>query len=247
MVNIRGSLNFRWIFNNYFWYLFFLSCFIFFLRWSKGALFLDAYSLITRPFWPGTAQSEWLKSADLVEKDIRLKLLEDDNNRLRSILDLKINARSNRISAAVISRNTRGWWQQFEINKGSNSGIQNGYTVLGPGGLLGIVNSVTPLTSRVRLLTAPGSQVGVWVDRIKSHAILTGMGTNRVKVTFLDNNTKVKAGDVVTTSPASTLLPPNLVVGVIQSFNEKALPSPYGTVQLIASPEYIDWVEVVKH
>ena len=33
------------------------------VRLSKGAGLVDLYALISRPFWPGTAQSEWLRSA----------------------------------------------------------------------------------------------------------------------------------------------------------------------------------------
>ena len=52
------------------------------------------------------------------------------------------------------------------------------------------------------------------------------------------------AGDLVATSPASTLLPPNVPVGVIQSVDEQAVPAPVAVVQLIAAPEAIDWVQV---
>lgn len=54
-------------------------------------------------------------------------------------------------------------------------------------------------------------------------------------------------GDAVTTSPASTLLPPNLTIGIVKFVNEKALPSPYAIVQLTASPEAIDWVQILKN
>jgi rod shape-determining protein MreC len=61
---------------------------------------------------------------------------------------------------------------------------------------------------------------------------------------FIDKEPNVNLGDLVTTSPASTLLPPNVSVGVIQSVNEQAVPAPTAIVQLIAAPEAIDWVQV---
>ena len=30
------------------------------IRFSKGAPLADLYAQLSRPFWPGTAQSEWL-------------------------------------------------------------------------------------------------------------------------------------------------------------------------------------------
>jgi rod shape-determining protein MreC len=48
----------------------------------------------------------------------------------------------------------------------------------------------------------------------------------------------------VSTSPASTLLPPNLPVAVVQVLNPRAVPAPTALVQLIAPPDAIDWVQV---
>ena len=116
--------------------------------------------------------------------------------------------------------------------------------VVGPGGLVGRVQSVTPTTSRVRLLTAPGSRIGVWLPRTRQHGLLLGLGTARPQLQFLDKDVQVMEGDLVSTSPASTLLPPNLPVAVVQSTNLRAVPAPTALVQLIAAPDAIDWVQV---
>ena len=246
MVKSRRKINFRWIYKRSFWSVAFFLAFLGFLRWSKGAGFVDAYSLLIKPFWPGSAQSEWIVSGDQLEKNIRLKLLEEDNQRLRKILALKRISSADRISAAVIARSIGGWWQQLELNKGIRDDIKKGDAVIGPGGLVGIIHSVSFNTSRVKLLTAPGSQIGVWIQRNKNHGLLIGMGTNRTKLNLLDNETDIQPGDVVATSPASTLLPPNLLIGIVQSVSEEALPTQYAIVQLSASPESIDWVQILK-
>ena len=238
--------SFRWRFWCRLWPWFVLPGCLFIVRWSKGSGFVDAYAFITRPFWPGPAQREVLRHADHLEQKVRLDLLEKDNMRLRKMLSLQRSTKLGLFSVPVISRKPSGWWQQLELGKGSMQGIQTGSAVMGPGGLIGIVQSVTPTTARVRLLTAPGSQVGVWVTRTKRHGILLGLGTNRPKLTFLDKSPNVIKGDVVSTSPASTLLPPNLPVGIIQSFDDQALPAPNASVELLASPEAIDWVQVQK-
>ncbi len=239
MIKARGKSRF--------WIIFFMGALLFGIRWTKGAGYLDLYSILLKPILPGTAQREWIKQGENIERSIRLKLLEDDNNRLRRALSLKESNFEQRISAAVISRSSRNWWKQLEINKGSKVGVLKGQTVIGPGGVIGLVDSTTPLTARVRLLTDPGHQLGAWIDRTKQHGVLTGMGTNRPKLIFLNTNGLAKIGDAVTTSPASTLLPPNLTIGIVQFVNEKALPSPYAIVQLTASPEAIDWVQILKN
>ena len=247
MIKARSKIGFYLLFKRRFWVIFLFGALLFGIRWTKGAGYLDFYSILLKPILPGSAQREWIQEGDNIEKNIRLKLLEDDNIRLRRALSLQEFNNDNRISAAVISRSSGNWWQQLEINKGSKDGVMKGQTVIGPGGLIGIVDSTTLLTSRVRLLTDPGHQIGVWIERTKSHGILSGMGTNRPKLIFLNKNNLAKIGDAVTTSPASTLLPPNLIIGIVQSVDQKALPSPFAIVQLTAYPEAIDWVQVLKN
>ena len=144
----------------------------------------------------------------------------------------------------MISRSSRGWWQQLQLGKGSLQGIDQGDAVLGPGGLVGRIASVTPATARVKLLTAPGHEIGVWLPRSRRHGLLVGRGSSRLSLRFIDKDPDVRPGDLVATSPASTLLSPNVPVGVIQSVDEQAVPAPTALVQLIAAPEAIDWVQV---
>jgi rod shape-determining protein MreC len=118
-------------------------------------------------------------------------------------------------------------------------------SVTAPGGLIGRVASVTPSTATVALLTDPGSRVGAWVGRIQRHGLLTGIGTSRPLLRFLEKDPGVRPGDVVVTSPASTLVQPNLTVGVIQSVDERAVPATDAVVQLSAPLDAVDWVQVL--
>jgi rod shape-determining protein MreC len=214
------------------------------VRLSKGALLIDAYALLSRPFWPGPAQSEWLRSARDVEVQARLQALAADNARLRDLLGLQRASADKALPAPVISRQMGGWWQQVVIGKGAIAGVRVGQPVLAPGGLIGLVASVTPATATITLLTDPSSRVGVWVSRTRHHGLLTGVGSARPLLRFLDKDPEVRPGDVVVTSPASTLVPPNLPVGVIQTVDANADPAPVAVVQLIAPVQAVDWVEV---
>lgn len=214
------------------------------LRLSKGALLSDAYALLSRPFWPGTAQSEWLRSARRFEDRARVGALEAENARLRGLLGLQ-QANATRLTAPVIAREPAGWWQSLLIGRGSLQGVKEGAAVLAPGGLIGLVTSVTPTSARVTLLTDPSSRVGVWVGRTRHHGLLSGIGSDRPVIRFLEKDPGVVAGDVVTTSPASTLVPPDLPVGVVQSVDVRADPAPEAVIQLAAPAAAADWVQVL--
>lgn len=214
------------------------------VRLSRGAGVADAYALLTRPFWPGPAQSQWLRSAQQLGDQVRIQQLQQDNNRLRGLLKLHPSV-GRAVTAPVIGRDTAGWWQQLLLGAGSLQGLRTGQTVVAPGGLIGRVVSVTPTTATVRLLTDPASRVGVLVPARQRHGLLSGVGTSRPVLRFLDKDPGVRPGDVVVTSPASTLVAPNLPVGVIQSVQERSDPAPEAAVQLIAPLEAVDWVQVL--
>jgi len=214
------------------------------VRLTKGVAFADAYALVSRPFWPGPSQQEWLRSSQRLAADLRFSQLAQDNARLRGLLDLG-QVHSGAIQAAVISREVDGWWQQILLNKGTLAGLRVGDVVEGPGGLVGLVGQVSLSTATVTLLTDPASRIGVWVARTRQHGLLSGVGTSRPVLRFLDKDPQVRPGDVVLTSPASTLVPPNLPVGVVQSIDQRANPAPEAIVQLSAPVDAIDWVEVL--
>ena len=216
------------------------------VRLSKGALLNDAYALLSLPFWPGPAQSEWLRAAQRVEDQARLQALASDNDRLRQLLGLQRTDARKAISAPVISRQIGGWWQQLVIGKGALAGVRAGQPVLAPGGLIGLVASVTPATATITLLTDPSSRVGVWVNRTRHQGLLSGVGSARPQLRFLDKDPEARPGDLVVTSPASTLVPPNLPVGVIQVVDADADPAPVAVVQLIAPVQAVDWVRVLR-
>ena len=246
MVDIRRISTNRWWHKKKNWSLFIFLLFLFFVRISKGSLYKDFYYLVSKPFWPGQFQREVLTESVEQEFLIRLKQLEKDNKRLREILSLQRVSDSESISATVISRNTGSWWRQITLNKGIKDGVAVGSVVVGPGGLLGRVSNTSLFTSSVTLLTSPESKVGVWVERIQTHGLLVGLGNDYPKVIFYNKDVDIKVGDFIVSSPASTLLPPNTPIGIIQSVDEELKTKKTANILLSGNPQAIDWVKILK-
>ena len=246
MVDIRRISTNRWWNKKNNWGLFIFLSFLFFVRITKGSLYKDFYYLISKPFWPGQFQREVLTKSVEQEFLIRLKQLEKDNKRLREILSLQRLSDSESISAIVISRKTGSFWRQIILNKGVKDGVEIGSLVVGPGGLLGRVENTSLLTSTVKLLTSPESKVGIWVERIQKHGLLVGLGNDYPKVIFYDRDIDIKVGDFVLSSPASTLLPPNIPIGVVQSVDEDLKEKKTANIMLLGKPQAIDWVQILK-
>ena len=246
MLDIRRISTTRWWHKKKNWVIFGIFLFLVFVRLSKGSLYKDFYFFISKPFWPGQFQKEIIiKSVDQ-ESLINLKLLKKDNKRLRKILSLQDSSNNEKISAAVISRKTGSWWRQIILNKGSKDGVEIGSTVIGPGGLLGIVNKTSLFTSSVTLLTSPESKLGVWVDRAQINGLLVGLGDDYPSLIFYSREADIKVGDFVSSSPASTLLPPNIPIGIVQSIDEPFKLKKTAKISLLANPHVIDWVQILK-
>ncbi len=246
MFDIRRISVSRWWHQKKNWIFFGIFLFLIFVRISKGSIYKDFYYFISKPFWPGQFQKEViLKSIDQ-ESLIKLNLLKKDNVRLRKILSLQKSLNNDIISAAVISRKTGGWWRQIILNKGSRDGVKIGNTVIGPGGLLGRVNNTSLFTSSVTLLTAPESKVGVWLDRVQINGLLVGSGDDYPNLILYSKNADIKVGDFVSSSPASTLLPPNIPIGIVQSVDETIGAKKTAKISLLAKPHVIDWVQILE-
>ncbi len=246
MLDIRRISTSRWWHKKKNWIFFGIFLFLFYVRISKGSFYKDIYYFISQPFWPGQFQKEIiLKSIDQ-ESLIKLNLLKKDNKRLRAILSLQESSDNDDILAAVISRKTGSWWRQIILNKGSKDGVKIGSTVLGPGGLLGRVNNTSYLTSSVTLLTSPVSKVGVWVDRIEISGLLVGLGNDYPSLMLYSKDADIKVGDFVSSSPASTLLPPNIPIGIVQSIDEPSEAKKTAKILLLAKPQAIDWVQILN-
>ncbi len=246
MLDIRRISTRRWWHKKKNWIFFGIFLFLVFVRISKGALYKDFYYFISKPFWPGQFQKELLLNSSEQESLMKLNLLKKDNLRLREILYLQDSSSNDNISAAVISRKTGSWWRQIILNKGSKDGVKIGNSVIGPGGLLGRVKDTSLFTSSVTLLTSPESKVGVWLDRIQVNGLLVGVGDNYPNLILYSKDADIEVGDFVSSSPASTLLPPNIPIGIVQSIDESLKAKKTAKILLLAKPQAIDWVQILK-
>ena len=246
MFDIRRISTSRWWHKKKSWTFFGIFLFLVFVRISKGSFYKDFYYFISKPFWPGQFQKEVILESTNQEYLMKLNILKKDNIRLRKILSLQESSEDDHIPAAVISRKTGSWWRQIILNKGSKDGVEIGNIVIGPGGLLGRVNNTSLLTSSVTLITSPESKLGVWVDRIKTNGLLVGLGDDFPSLILYSKDADIKVGDFVSSSPASTLLPPNIPIGIIQSIDDSLKSKKTAKISLLAKPQLIDWVQILK-
>ncbi|MBW4520879.1 MAG: rod shape-determining protein MreC [Scytolyngbya sp. HA4215-MV1] len=216
-----------------------------FLRQTQGALVLEIYQLLTRPFQGNPTQQSRLEDARILELQQRLVEMESQNDELKKVLGYTTeNKVPQEIISPVIGRSSDHWWQQITLGRGSRDGISMGDIVMAPGGVVGRIVGVTASTSRVLLLSDPSNQVGVSISRSRSMGYMRGQSGNRAVMEFFDKVPDVKRGDAVATSAFSQLYPAGLPIGRVESINLSKSPAPEAVIELSAPISYLEWAVV---
>jgi rod shape-determining protein MreC len=215
------------------------------LRQAQGSAIFEVYQIITLPFQSNPTQAKQLSDARMLELQARVVELESQNQKLQKLLGYVAPAQSRRpIAAPVVGRSADQWWQQITLGRGTKAGIQVGFIVTAPGGLVGRIVSVTPKTSRVLLISDPTSVLGVTVSRSRYMGFLRGQSATQAVMQFFDKVPDVRRGDVVSTSLYSQIFPSGLPVGRVESVNLNKSPAPSALISLSAPLPYLEWVLV---
>lgn len=218
------------------------------LRQTQGHLLLEMYQLFSSPFQILQTKPTPEKRNDvrLLELETRIADLENQNEQLQNLLGYieRSPFKSPPIPARVVGRSADNWWQQVILNRGSNAGIKEGFIVKTYGGLVGLVETVTPNTSRVLLISDLKSQVGVKINCTSSQGILRGDSSAEAVLEFYEKVPNVEVGDLVSTSPYSQKFPAGVPVGRIKSINLQQSVASVAKVEIFAPIPSLDWVAV---
>ncbi len=216
------------------------------LRQTQGSFILELYQMIANPLNAPSPQEERLINARVLELQQKLLETEKQNQQLQSLLGYsKEQPTKEGVVAPVIGRGADHWWQFMILGRGQNQGIKPNGVVLGLGGLVGRVVSVTPNTSKVLLISDPSSRVGVLISRTRHMGILKGQGSNQTVIQFFDKLPDVKPGDMVVTSNVSQLFSPGTPVGRVRSVNLDKTPAPEAVIEVTAPINSLEWVIVL--
>ena len=157
-----------------------------------------------------------------LEVEIRQKDdLASENERLKSLLQLKETSKYKVLTARIIGRDPSVWFDSSIINRGSLDGVALNMPVVADGGLVGRVTAVSPLTSQVDLITYNKSGVGGIIGEIgASNALGVVSGTSKkdlLEMRYVAGSVDVQVGQVVYTTGQDGIFPAGLKIGEIIS------------------------------
>lgn len=112
-------------------------------------------------------------------------------------------------------------FHSFIINKGAEDGLSLHDPVVTGEGIVGIISKLSSATATVQTICSPDLSVGA----ISADSQFTGIVEGEIllaesyqcRMIYLDRDTKLKKGDIITTSSASGLFPQGCLIGTVSS------------------------------
>jgi rod shape-determining protein MreC len=197
------------------------------------------------------------QNTQLANKEVERDALQEENNRLRMLLDLRQKNFPDGIGAEVIGRDVRDWFRVVSINKGSDNKIPLAGAVVSVATekptLVGRVAELQESSSKVMLLTDSLSAVSVRVVRTDDIGLLEGRNQPTVKLNYLPHLSQVQVGDEVVTAGLGGLFPPGIPVGAVthiqdspDGFFKEAVVLPHARLGALRDVLVLQRIEVAR-
>ncbi len=183
-------------------------------------IFDDAYDVIIT-YSEIKQENKRLRQKQMLDsiKLLRFQSLENENNRLRTLLESSFKLGEQVLAAELISVNLEAYEHVVVINKGVRFGVHAKQPVLDADGIVGQVFRSLSLSSEVMLITDPNHAIPVQINRNGLRTIAVGTGElDKLSLPFLPNNAEILPGDLLVTSGLGGTFPQGYPVAVVDNF-----------------------------
>jgi rod shape-determining protein MreC len=151
----------------------------------------------------------------LMKREEALGRLQQENARLRGLLQFKEESPHRLILAQVIGRDLGLFSRTLLINQGTQKGIRAGMAVVTPIGLVGRVSEAGPRVSRVIGITDPHFRAAALLADSRVSALAMGTASGECVLTYLPKEGELKVPQAVLTSGGNSFAPAGLAIGSI--------------------------------
>lgn len=158
------------------------------------------------------------KVMELERQVSELENFKEENDRLRSMLDLKLwNQNYETVGAEIIARDVNNWAGTIKIDKGSLNGISQNDVVIENTGLVGYVSEVGTTWANITTIISPGSNVSCMLPRTGEIVMLEGSVEETKKgicrLSFIPSDSTIAVGEAVETSGEGGIFPKGIFIG----------------------------------
>jgi rod shape-determining protein MreC len=184
------------------------------------------------------------QNARLRERVRKLEALEEENRRLKRLLDLKTSLRADAVSAQVVGKNTNEFFRVIRITLDKESrDIGPNLPVLCADGVVGTTLKSAGDTVDVRLTVDAGNGVDVVVQRTGARGYIRGTGDESkyaVSVEYFQRTDEVEVGDLIVTSGVGRRFPRGIPVATVTQIERRD----FGIYQKVIAAPSVDFSRV---
>ncbi len=181
-------------------------------------------------------------NVELADETNRLREEKLENIRLRQLLGIKQQLPFDVVAGKVVGKNLTLMRNTLTIGIGRVDGIDPLMPVIGDGGLVGIVVSVSDHFAIVNLLLNVDFRASAKIERSRVDGIVAWDGMN-LTLKNVAKTLDVKVGDVVITSTYSSTFPADLRIGVVSDVREQS-GTLFKTIIVTPSVDFVKLEEV---
>lgn len=167
--------------------------------------------------------------------------LEQENAKLLDLNKVRLDPALTYVTGVVLADSGSPFRQSVLLNVGARDGIRDGWATTDGLGLVGRISGVGRSTSRVILLTDPGSRIPVTIQPSGQRGILAGDNSPLPPIDFIEDMDQVRPGDRVVSSGDGGVFPAGLLVGQVVTGTDSRL-----RVRLSADYERLEFLRVLR-
>ncbi len=148
----------------------------------------------------------------------RYAALEAENARLRAMLEARNQVRAQVRVAEIMSVSANPFRHFMVVDKGTTDGVYTGQPIVDADGVVGQVIEAGVASSQCLLISDPGHDLPVEVNRNGLRTIARGTGEyDSLDLPFLPNNADIEPGDLLVTSGLGGAFPAGYPVAVVET------------------------------
>ncbi len=172
----------------------------------------------------------------------KMKVLEVENKLLSNLLNYVAPPEAKYVTARIIAEEGDAFSHSVIAYTGDSDKVKKGQVVLSDRGVVGRVDKVGNMYSKILLITDINSRIPVMVEKNRVRGILAGDNTSIPQMVFIPLDADLSVGDRIITSGVAGVFPSGLPIGQISSIEKnKVTIKPYSNLNSLEYVRIVDY------
>ncbi|MBR1604887.1 MAG: rod shape-determining protein MreC [Alphaproteobacteria bacterium] len=182
------------------------------------------------------------ENRELVIRSSRVTALEIENHLLSNLLNYVPPEGASYSAARVVAEEGDSFSHALIIYTAGNKTVKKGQIVLSDNGVVGRIERVGSVYSKVILITDINSKIPVMIENSRVRGILSGDNTSVPKLIFTPLEADLRVGDKIITSGVAGIFPPGLPVGKISAIENGVI-----KIKPLGDLDRLEYVRIVDY